>query len=119
MMMNPGPSSDETEGEALAHDVACVLLDYTRDRPDGGVIGRRLTEAQARVLAGDLARELALRIGGRYVPRMVRVDEARRRKRDAAVVAAFSGRNHAEVITQFKISRRLLYAILARARSRK
>ena len=68
------------------------------------------------MLAAELARDLAPRIGGRYLPKR---DEAQRRKRNAAVVAAFTGRNHAEVMRQFQISRRLLFSILAQARVRK
>lgn len=115
-MKTAGHLIDETESESLAHDVACVLISYTRDRPNGGLIGRLMPEAEARLLAAELARDLAPRIGGRYLPKR---DEAQRRKRNAAVVAAFTGRNHAEVMRQFQISRRLLFSILAQARVRK
>lgn len=115
-MTKAGPLIDETESDTLAHDVACVLISYTRDRPNGGLIGRRMPEAEAKLLAADIARELAPRIGGRYLPKR---DEAQRRKRNAAVVAAFTGRNHAEVMRQFQISRRLLFSILSQARGRK
>lgn len=114
--MTDGALIDETEHDSLAHDVACVLVQYTRDRPDGGQFGRRLTEAEAKALADELTTMLGPRIGGRYLPKR---DDAQRRRRNAAVVAAFTGRNHAELTRQFKISRRLLVYILAEARRRK
>lgn len=115
-MTTAGPLNDEPEGDTLTHDVACVLLSYTRDRPGGGVIGRRLADAEARALAAELAPALSERIGGRYVPKR---DDAQRRKRNAEVVAAFTGRNHAELKRRFKISHRLLNYILEEARKKK
>lgn len=56
---------------------------------------------------------LHLRIGGRYVPR---VED--RTQRNLAVLAAFTGDNHADVMRKFGISRRLLYNIIAWGRSR-
>ena len=38
--------------------------------------------------------------------------------RDAAAMAAFNGINHRQVMRDFRISRRLLYVILARCRRR-
>ncbi len=115
-MTAPGPLNDETESGALAHDVQCVLLNYTRDRPDGGLLGRRLTEKEAQALAAEIAPALSARIGGRYLPKR---DEQAIQRRNAAVVQAFDGRNHAEVMRRFNISRRLFYNILADARRRK
>lgn len=115
MTTNTGPLSDETD-ESLVHDVACVLVNYTRDRPGGGLIGRRLQRDEAQALAQDLVTDLAPRIGGRYLPK---IDQAQRRRRDAQVLADFDGRNHAEVMRRHKISRRLLFNIIARGRVRK
>ncbi len=98
------------EVATLRHDVQCVLLQFTRDRPLAGVLAG-LTERDAAALAAGLAPLLAKRIGGRYVPQ--RADRA---LRDAAVWQAFTGRNHAEVMVRFGISRRLLYSILSRRR---
>lgn len=61
-----------------------------------------------------MARRLAPRIGGRYVPK--RGDSDARAKRDAAVWQAWNGRNGAQIMRDFAISRRLLYSILSRMR---
>lgn len=105
------PRVDDTdETTTLCHDMRCILVEATRDRalsvfrPDAP---REALDA----LADTLARSLAPRIGGRYVPK--RDDRA---ARDAAVLQAFTGRNHLEVQRKFAISRRLLYSILARKR---
>ena len=105
---------EETDRSGLRHDMACILLRYTQDRPGGGLIGRRLTEEEAMAFAADLARELAPIIGGRYVPK-----SENKARRDAEVWADFNGRNHQDVIRKHKISRRLLYSILARIRRAK
>ena len=106
----PGHGPDDGgEVATLRHDVQCVLLQYTRDRPSAPM--PRLTEAQAAEMAAGLAPLLARRIGGRYVSKR---DE--RAERDRAVWQAFTGRNHREVMVQFGISRRLLYSILSRRR---
>jgi Mor family transcriptional regulator len=55
------------------------------------------------------AGRVAPRIGGRYVPK----GDARA-ARDAAVWKAWNGRNREDVMRQFRISRALLYSILAR-----
>jgi methylaspartate ammonia-lyase len=109
------PEAAHSEGGAaevatLRHDMQCVLLQFTRDRPTAGPLAG-LTERDAAALAAHLAPMLARRIGGRYVPQ--RADRA---LRDAAVWKAFTGRNHAEVMARFGISRRLLYSILSRRR---
>lgn len=115
-MTAPGTLTDETEVDTLAHDVQCVLLSYTRDRPDGGLLGRRLTDREALELAKEIAPALGVRIGGRYVRKR---DDSAIRKRNAQVVEMFNGRNRAEVMRHFAISRRLLYSILAEAKKRK
>lgn len=100
----------EGEGASLRHDVYCILVECTRDR-GLQVFRDDVQRASVDALATLMARQLAPRIGGRYVPKR---DE--RAARDAAVWKAFTGRNHGDVMKQFDISRRLLYSILARRR---
>jgi Mor family transcriptional regulator len=119
MQMTDGVSSAVTEieepsldgeGASLRHDVYCILVECTRDR-GLKVFRDDLPRETVGALAALMARRLAPRIGGRYVPkRDARVE------RDAAVWKAFTGRNHQDVMKQFGISRRLLYSILARRR---
>lgn len=98
------------EGLTLRHDVLCILVECQRDR--GLTVFRDDVPHEAiHELADAVARRLGPRIGGRYVPKR---DE--RAARDAAVWAAFNGRNFEDVRRQFGISRRLLYSILARRR---
>lgn len=109
------PAVDD-EVATLRHDVACVLLQFTRDRGGSGAAGTlgQLTEPEAAALAAGLAPLLARRIGGRYVPKVFRAGSGERDRRDAAVLKAFNGRNRDEVLRTFGISRRLFYSILAR-----
>ena len=98
------------EAVTLRQDVLCILVECHRDR--GLSVFRQDVQPEAfDALAAVVARRLGARIGGRYVPKR---DE--RAARDAAVWAAFTGRNHQEVMRQFGISRRLLYSILSRRR---
>lgn len=98
------------EGATLRNDVLCILVECHRDR--GLSVFRDDAPREAiNALADVVARRLGPRIGGRYVPKR---DE--RAARDAAVWADFTGRNFEEVRRKFGISRRLLYAILARRR---
>lgn len=92
----------------LRTDVLCILVECSRDSALAALQPDAPPEA-FNALADVVARRLAPRIGGRYVPK--RADRA---ARDAAVWAAFNGRNHLEVIHKFSISRRLLYSILSR-----
>lgn len=103
------------DGEAatLRDDVRCILLECHRDRALQALHGGATSEALHQ-LADALARRLAPRIGGRYVPK--RADSEQRALRDAAVWRVFNGRNHAQVMRDFSISRRLLYSILSRQR---
>lgn len=100
---------DDADGATLHHDVRCVLLECSRDR-GLAVFREGLQGPELEALAAEVARRLGPRIGGRYVPK--RDDRA---ARDAAVCKAFNGRNRAEVMRQFQISRRLFYAIISRA----
>jgi Mor family transcriptional regulator len=105
--------NDATNPEALSlcNDMTCILVECHRDRLGDGVFRSDASHADLTELAALLARRLAPRIGGRYIPkRDVRAE------RDAAVWLAFTGRNHKDVMREFDISRRLLYSILARRR---
>ena len=104
-------TSDPTdEAASMCHDMQCILVDCSRDRAQS-VFRDDATREAIDALADALARRLAPRIGGRYVPK-----RDNRAARDAAVCAAFTGRNHLELMRSFGISRRLLYSILARKR---
>ena len=112
-MMKGGALIDATnDGATLRHDVACVLLECHRDRGLHDLFHPGTTQADMDKLAEVVARRLAPMIGGRYVPKR---DE--RAARDKAVWQRFNGRNHQELMREFSISRRLLYAILMRQRS--
>ena len=103
------PLLDDTAG--LCHDMACILIECHRDRALGGLFRAGVDAAALHQVAAAMARRLGPLIGGRYVPK---VDH--RAARDAAVWAAFTGRNHKEVMHTYQISRRLLYSILSRKR---
>lgn len=100
----------EGDSASLRHDVYCILVECARDR-SLQVFRDDLPREKVGALASVVARRLAPRIGGRYVPK-----RDSREVRDAAVWQAFTGRNHQDVMRQFNISRRLLYSILARRR---
>ena len=99
------------EGATLRHDVTCILIECHRDSGLHDVFHPMATRQEVERLAELMARRLGPLIGGRYVPKR---DE--RAARDRAVWQRFNGRNHAEVMREFGISRRLLYSILARRR---
>lgn len=111
-MMEGGTLSDDTENLTLRADVACVLIECHKDQP--AMFGRPMSHAELRKLAEIVAEKLRPRIGGRYIPKMA--DREEREARNAAVCEAFTGRNHAQVMKRFNISRRLLYSILASKR---
>jgi Mor family transcriptional regulator len=98
------------DGATLRHDMRCILVECHRDR-SLAALRDNVQPEDIDALADAVARRLAPRIGGRYVPK--RDDRA---VRDAAVWARFNGRNHKDVMREFSISRRLLYSILARRR---
>lgn len=104
--------SDDTENLTLRADVACVLIECHKDQP--AMFDRSVSHADLRKLAEIVAEKLRPRIGGRYIPKMA--DREEREARNAAVCEAFTGRNHAQVMKRFNISRRLLYSILASRR---
>lgn len=103
----PEPDDDSA---TLSADVLCILIDCHRDR-DLTAMRPDAPSAALKALAEAVARRLAPRIGGRYVPK-----RDGRAARDAAVWRAFNGRNHGDVMREFGISRRLLYSILSRRR---
>lgn len=104
-------SNEPNEAVSLCHDVSSILIQCYRDSMGEGVFLPDTTQAALHDLATQVARRLGPLIGGRYVPK-----RDGRAARDAAVWAAFTGRNHQEVMREFVISRRLLYSILARKR---
>ena len=104
----------DDEAATLRDDVRCILLECHRDRALQAVLHSTATTDAIHQLADAVARRLAPRIGGRYVPK--RGDSDARAKRDAAVWQAWNGRNGAQIMRDFAISRRLLYSILARKR---
>lgn len=100
------------EAATLEHDVFNLLLRFHRQQ---GLKSLRcdVTAEELKADAARLSVELGAAIGGRYLPKQS-VTEQQRRERDRAVYAAFNGRNRAEVMRQFGISRALFYNILAR-----
>lgn len=107
----PDVAEDTEEAASLRGDVLCILVECHRDRRLA-VFRDGLGGDAIAALADVVARRLAPRIGGRYVPK-----RDGRAARDAAVMKAWNGRNREEVMRQFGISRRLLYSILARRRA--
>ena len=103
----------DDEAATLRDDVRCILLECHCDRALQALHGAATNDA-IHQLADAVARRLAPRIGGRYVPK--RGDSDARAKRDAAVWQAWNGRNGAQIMRDFAISRRLLYSILSRMR---
>lgn len=117
-MMKDGVLTDAIdEGATLRHDVTCILIECHRDSGLHDVFHPMATRQEVERLAELMARRLGQLIGGRYVPKgLHRSGWEERQKRDQAVWQRFNGRNHAEVMREFGISRRLLYSILARRR---
>ena len=101
------------QGTVLRHELACILLNYTMDRPGGGLMGKRLTREEASTLAAELSPYMAPLVSA--TSRVVRMADVKA-ERDSAVWRMFRGNNHAEVMRKFTISRRLLQSILARKR---
>lgn len=98
---------------SLQLDVALVLAECHRERRAEGVFRDGLSRQHLDAFAALVARRLAPRIGGRYIPR--RVERDRIAERDEQVARALAaGSTPRQVMRDFAISRRLLYAILAR-----
>jgi Mor family transcriptional regulator len=104
----PDVAEEAEEAASLRGDVLCILVECHRDR-HLAVFRDGLNGEAIAALADVVARRLAPRIGGRYVPK-----RDARAARDAAVWKAWNGRNREDVMRQFRISRALLYSILAR-----
>ena len=105
------------ESATLRHDVTCILIECHRDSGMHGIFHPLATSEQVERLAEMMASRLGPMIGGRYVLKgAFRSGWEDRQKRDQAVWRRFNGRNHAEVMREFSISRRLLYSILSRQR---
>ena len=103
----------DDEAATLRDDVRGILLESHRDRALQALHSAATSDA-IHQLADAVARRLAPRIGGRYVPK--RGDSDARARRDAAVWQVWNGRNGAQIMRDFAISRRLLYSILSRMR---
>lgn len=101
----------ETIATPLQQDIADALRAGLKAARQEGKRIPSLTEEQHLVVVTTMASMLTRRISGRYVAHVEDRDA-----RDAAVVAAFNGRNRDDVIKRFGISRRLFYAILTRRR---
>lgn len=96
----------ETDPTPLQQDMHAALRNSLAEQ---GQAAPDITPEQLRALSTSMARLLARRIGGRYV---AFVED--RAQRDAAVLQAWNGRNRAEVMQRFGISRALFYNILSR-----
>lgn len=101
----------ETETTPLQQDLQAAMRQGLAEQ---GPSAPDISQQQLQALSSTMARLLARRIGGRYVA----VAEVRA-NRDAAVLAAFNGRNREDVMRRFGISRRLFYAIITRTTSRR
>jgi len=96
----------------LCADIAAVFAEALRDKTVAGFFRPDLSEQQRRHLVAWASIRVAMRVGGRYIPK--KADD--RALRNAAVVQAFTGNNHADLMRSFRISRRLVYNIVARVR---
>ncbi len=104
----------DDDSATLCHDVRCILAECHRDRALQALRHDAPREA-IDALADAVARRLAPRIGGRYVPKgQYRDGWQMRAQRDAAVWKAFNGRNRLEVMREFRISKALFYNIISR-----
>ena len=100
----------ETETTPLQQDLQDALRHSLAEQ---GQDAPSINAEQLRALSSTMARLLARRIGGRYV---AFVED--RAQRNAAVLAAWNGRNREDVMKRFGISRRLFYSIISSADSR-
>jgi Mor family transcriptional regulator len=96
----------------LCADIESVIHEALRDKTVSDYFRQDLNEIRRRHLASWVSIRVAMKIGGRYIPK--KVDD--RAARNAAVVQAFTGNNHADLMRDFRISRRLVYNIVARVR---
>ena len=98
------------DSATLRHDVHCILVECHRDR--GATALRPDATGEAIAALSDLvARRLGPRIGGRYVP--MRSSHDNLASRNEGIVRMFSGRNQADVMRHFSISRRVFYRVIS------
>lgn len=100
--------AEDGDSATLRDEVRCILAECSRDR-GLAVFRDGVRGAEIEALAAEVARRLAPRIGGRYVPK-----RDARAQRDREVWQAFNGRNRAEVMKRFRISKALFYNIMSR-----
>ena len=105
----------QEEDNSLCFDVSCILQEFTRDRTGDGVLRSDASNKALEVFAATFARRLAPRIGGRYVPKGLRItDDQLMLIRDKKVWSAHTGNNRDEIMRTFRISRSQYYSIMAR-----
>lgn len=109
--MNAEPDNTKNDPVSLRHDVVTILMDCHRDRRTGSIFRNDVSIEEIAAMGEFMSRRLGLTLGGHYVPK-----RDARAARDSAVWRAFNGSNQKDVIRDFKISKRLLYNILARKR---
>lgn len=110
----PDVAEDTEEAASLRGDVLCILIECHRDRRLA-VFRDGLNGDSIAALADVVARRLAPRIGGRYVPK-----RDARAARDAAVVQMWdAGASREQLMRKFNISRRLSYTITGAALKRR
>lgn len=102
--MTDGALTEETDAASLRHDMACILLSHSSDRPGG----LRLTQEEAFNLAGQLERAWFLRIGGRYIS-----NRAQREARNAEIYAKFTGNNRDQLARLFELSPKTISRAIA------
>lgn len=100
--------AEDDDSATLRDEVRCILAECSRDR-GLAVFRDGVRGAEIEALAAEVAHRLAPRIGGRYVPK-----RDARAQRDREVWQAFNGRNRAEVMKRFRISKALFYNIMSR-----
>lgn len=115
--MTTGTSTAGNDEASLDDEVFAILLRFHREQ---GLKCLRidLHTDDLKADAQRLSVELGAAIGGRYVPKRTMQAEARA-LRDAEIVAMWNGRNRAEVMKRFGISRRLFYTVISADLKRK
>ena len=96
----------------LANDLKCILLECHRDRPD--LFPHNADKAALAALAHRISARLGPIIGSSYVGKEYALGLKAKKDRDAQVVQARKdGLSETQLVRKFKISRRLVYSILA------
>lgn len=108
-----GTTAEETrvaqDHPTLCADIASVVTEALRDKSVSGFFHPDLTEQKRRHLVAWVSVRIAMRVGGRYIPK--KIDD--KALRNAAVEQAFTGNNHKDLMREFRISRRLVYSLTA------